>query len=143
MNGYDTDILTWSERQAELLRRVARGEPPNERPDWDNIIEEVLDAGRSELRAVRSFLFQVMLHRLKMMAWPAAQAANHWDAETRAALAQARDEYQPSMRRHIDLARIYRTAREALPEAIDGTLPLAVPEACPFTLDELLSPSAR
>jgi hypothetical protein len=38
---YDADILTWSERQAELLRRVAAGESVNESPDWPNIIEEI------------------------------------------------------------------------------------------------------
>jgi hypothetical protein len=28
---YDTDVLAWSERQAELLRRAARGKRVNER----------------------------------------------------------------------------------------------------------------
>ena len=51
---YDDDILLWSERQAELLRRVAGGEPVNERPDWANIIEEVESVGREQLHAVES-----------------------------------------------------------------------------------------
>ena len=33
MSDYDTDILTWSEHQAALLHRIARGETPNEAPD--------------------------------------------------------------------------------------------------------------
>ena len=41
-NLYDTDILTWSERQAELLRRRATGELVNYADlDWPNIAEEV------------------------------------------------------------------------------------------------------
>ncbi|WP_428487199.1 DUF29 family protein [Rhodopila sp.] len=44
---YDEDILLWSERQRDLLRRVAAGEPVNEAPDWPNIIEEVESVGRS------------------------------------------------------------------------------------------------
>ena len=49
---YDDDILLWSERQSDLLRRIAAGEPVNERPDWVNIIEEVESVGREQLHAV-------------------------------------------------------------------------------------------
>jgi len=38
---HDEDILLWSERQGAPLRRIAAGEPVNERPDWANIIDEV------------------------------------------------------------------------------------------------------
>ena len=52
---YDTDILLWSERQAELLRRHAAGERVKDAwIDWPNIAEEIVDVGRSELRAVAS-----------------------------------------------------------------------------------------
>jgi hypothetical protein len=52
---YDTDILLWSERQAELLRRSAAGERVNDGElDWPNIVEEIADVGRSELRSCRS-----------------------------------------------------------------------------------------
>jgi hypothetical protein len=53
---YDDDILLWSERQADLLRRISTGEPVNERPDWVNIIEEVESVGREQLHAVESLL---------------------------------------------------------------------------------------
>jgi hypothetical protein len=43
------------------------------------------------------------------------------------------------MRQRIDLARIYRQARLALPETIDGQPPGPVPETCSVTLDELLA----
>ena len=40
MTDYDTDILTWSERQAALLRRRAAGELINDADlDWSNIAE--------------------------------------------------------------------------------------------------------
>src|SRR5690348_4666817 len=42
MSDYDTDILTWSERQAALLRRRAAGELINDADlDWLNIAEEI------------------------------------------------------------------------------------------------------
>ncbi len=46
---YEEDILTWSERQAELLRRLAAGERVNDQVDWQNVVEEVESVGRSEL----------------------------------------------------------------------------------------------
>jgi hypothetical protein len=35
---YERDILVWSEKQAALLRRLARGEGLNEAVDWDHVI---------------------------------------------------------------------------------------------------------
>src|SRR5580658_10166098 len=40
---YEHDVLAWSERQAELLRRVARGERVTD-IDWDHVVEEIEDA---------------------------------------------------------------------------------------------------
>jgi hypothetical protein len=37
---YDTDIVAWSEHQAALLRRLARGERVNDQMDWDNLVED-------------------------------------------------------------------------------------------------------
>ena len=46
---YDTDIVAWSEQQAEALRDLARqaGKQSNA-VDWDNLIDEVETVGRSE-----------------------------------------------------------------------------------------------
>jgi len=140
MSGlYDTDILLWSERQQDLLRRVAAGEPVNEAPDWFNIIEEVADVGRSSLRACRSLLLQALLHDLKAEAWPLSRDAPHWRSEARVARINAADAYAPSMRQRIDVPDLYAKARHAMPESLDGQPPLPVPESCEVTLDELLS----
>ena len=139
MSGYDTDILTWSEHQAELLRRLAAGEPVNEAPDWPNILEEIEDVGRSELRSCRSLLRQVLRHRLKAEGWPLSRDADNWHADTIDFLAQARDAFTPSMRQRIDLAGLYADALAAMPGTIDGQPPLPVPAVCPVTLDELLA----
>ena len=47
MSEHEADVLLWSEHQAALLRRLARGEAVNEFPDWDNIIDEVESVGRA------------------------------------------------------------------------------------------------
>ncbi len=57
MGEYDTDILLWSERQSELLRRRATGELVNDADlDWPNIAEEIESVGREQLHAVESLL---------------------------------------------------------------------------------------
>ena len=71
MSDYDADIVVWSDRQAELLRRRAAGELVNDAElDSPNIAEEVESVGREQVHAVRSLLRQAMIHRLKIIAWP-------------------------------------------------------------------------
>jgi hypothetical protein len=135
---YDTDILTWSERQVELLRRIAKGAATNETPDWANIIEEIDAVGRNEVRACRSLLLQALLHMLKAEAWPLSTAVPHWQSEALVARTGAADAYAPSMREKINLAKIYAQALRALPETIDGVPPLPVDPVCRVTLDEML-----
>jgi hypothetical protein len=136
---YDTDILLWSERQADLLRRVANGEAVNEAPDWPNIAEEIESVGRSEVDRVESWLFQMALHLLKAEAWPLSRSVPHWEGEARGFRAQARRKYRASMAHKIDLPGVYNDALQAMPDTNDGVAPLPVPVVCPWTLDELLS----
>ena len=136
---YDTDVLSWSERQAELLRRVASGERVNDQVDWENVIEEVESVGRGELRETESLLIQALRHRLKIMAWPDSPEAAHWEEELTTFEIDATRAYQPPMRQRLDLAWLYRKARHRFPSQIDGQPPLPLPTVCPVTLDELLS----
>ena len=135
---YDEDILLWSEHQAELLRRLASGEPMNERPDWANIIEEVESVGREQLHAVESLLFQALLHMLKAEGWPQSRDVENWLSDARGFRVRARRRFVPSMRRNLDIAGIYGDALKALPARMDGQPPQAVAPDCPMTLDELL-----
>jgi hypothetical protein len=137
---YDEDIVLWSERQAELLRRRAAGEIVNDTDlDWSNIAEEIEDVGRSELRATKSLLEQAMAHLLKIQAWPEAGASRGWRREIRAFLLKAREDATPAMRNRIDLERSFQIARLLVPEEIDGVPHPSLPEACPWILDQLLS----
>jgi Domain of unknown function DUF29 len=134
---YDADILLWSEQQAELLRRRAANEL-----DWDNLAEEIGDVGLSELHAVESLLVQALIHILKVEAWPDSREVPHWSAEAIRFRGDAAARFVPSMRQRIDLGKLYRRARRAVPETIDGTHPLPLPATCPETIDELLSEDA-
>ena len=143
MTLYEEDILLWSERQAELLRRRAAGELVNEADlDWTNIAEEIESVGSEQLHAVTSMLRQALIHMLKAEAWPLSRDAPVWRADAIDFRGQAADRFAPSMRQKIDLAHVYRRALRAIPETMDGQPPLPVPQTCPVTLDELLSEGA-
>ncbi len=136
---YERDALAWAEMQADLLRRLAAGELVNQAIDWPNVIEEVEDVGLSELRACKSLLLQGLIHVLKMAAWPGSRSAEHWDDEADAFLSDARERCTPSMRQRLVIPEIYAEAlRRALRKHDEAGAPLALPKACPFTLDELL-----
>jgi hypothetical protein len=139
MSDYDRDVLTWSERQAALLRRVAAGERVNDQVDWENVVEEIETVGRSEVSAVESLLTMALLHDLKSKAWPLSRDVPHWRAEARLFRRQARRKFTESMRQKLDLAGLYSDALAGLPDTMDGQPALPVPAVCPVTLDELLS----
>lgn len=136
---YDRDALAWSEHQAGLLRRVARGERVNE-VDWEHVIEEIEDVGLSELHEVQSYLHQMLVHLLKVHGWPNSLSIGHWRGEFVGFQKDATRRFAPSMRQRIDLARHYRDAREQI-ETVDfeGGPPRAWPADCQFTLDQLFS----
>jgi len=133
---YTADILRWSDQQAELVRRLARGERVKDAIDWENVIEEVESVGRSELTAVKILLKRALEHLIKCHIWPAGQV-EHWRQEALVFLDDAKDRFSPSMRQAIDIAQLWRKAiTRALPEGQSPPLPL--PAQCPFTLDDLL-----
>jgi Domain of unknown function DUF29 len=136
---YDTDILLWSEEQSKLLRRLAAGERVNAEIDWEKVIDEVESVGTEQLHAVSSLLVQALAHMLKAQAWPNSREAPHWQAEARRFRMEAADRFAPSMRRRLDLDRLYRRALRILPDTFDGATPQPLPAACPITLDELLA----
>jgi hypothetical protein len=140
MSDYDTDILLWSEHQADLLRRRAAGEIVNDADlDWSNIAEEIEDVGSNRLHAVESLLVQALRHMLKAEAWPLSRDAPGWRADAIDFRRQSRRRFVPSMRQKIDIASLYADALAAIPETVDDQPPLPLPDVCPVTLDELLA----
>jgi Domain of unknown function DUF29 len=137
---YETDVVLWSEQQADLLRRRAIGLFVNDRDlDWTNIAEEIESVGSEQRHAVESLLVQALIHMLKVSAWPESPEVPHWEAEMRVFLDSARRRFVPSMRQRLDIPELYRQALRGLPRMIDGRAPLPVPAACPVTLDALLA----
>ena len=82
----------------------------------------------------------LLVHLLKVLAWPDSDAVGHWRGEVLSFQADAAQRFTPSMRQKIDLERLYRLAWEQVSVAsYDGRAPGALPETCPLTLDQLLT----
>jgi hypothetical protein len=136
---YERDILTWSEQQADLVRRLARGERVNE-VDWENVVEEIEGVGLSELHSVESFLDLLILHLLEVHAWLDSPSVKHWRGEIGTFQRSAAKRFAPSMRHRIDIPASYRAAAEQLKGIdYDDVAPRPWPAECPFSLDDLLT----
>jgi hypothetical protein len=136
---YEHDILSWSAHQADLLRRVARGEQVNE-VDWDNVAEEIEGVGLSELHSVESFLDLLLVHLLKVHGWPDSPSVALWRGEMGPFQRSAAKRFSPSMRQRLDIPASYRAAAEQLQGLnYDNIAPAPWPTECPFTLDDLLT----
>ena len=62
--GYETDYYQWTQLMAQALR-----ERDYSRIDWDNLIEEIEDMGKSQKRAIESLLMRLTEHLLKLKYW--------------------------------------------------------------------------
>jgi hypothetical protein len=131
---YERDVLAWSQHQADLLRRLGRGERVND-VDWANVAEEIEDVGRSELHSVESFLNLIILHLLKLHLWPNSDTCGHWRSEIVAFQQNAKRRFSPSMKQKIDIGTLFVDAVDQL-RAGDPGLQLVAEN--PFTLDQLL-----
>lgn len=138
--GYESDILGWSEDQAERLRRIARGELPNGVGiDWPNVIEEIEDVGERERRAAMSLLNVALVHALKAHAWPDHRDRRHWLSEAATALLILRRALDPGMRQRLDLAGAYADAREIVGlDEMGGRGPRPLPRSIPLAFDDIV-----
>ena len=135
---YERDILSWSEHQASLLRKLAGGERVND-IDWEHVVAEIEDVGISELNAVRSLLRQMLVHLLKLHNWPDNPSANHWRGAIAASQADAAQRFSPGMRQRIDMAGLYHWALRQVEDSTGESPPAgSSPPACPLSLDDLL-----
>jgi len=75
---YETDYNQWVNETVQQLR-----ERKFDGVDWDNLIEEIEDMGKSQKRALESFLTRLVEHLLKLSYWESEKKrnSNHWKSE--------------------------------------------------------------
>ncbi len=134
MPRYDTDLYEWTKEQADALRRRAANEL-----DWDNLAEEIESLGNSERREIRSRLKNLLVHLLKWKYQPGGQCGS-WRGSIREAREQIEEVLvdNPSLRSlpAESLSRAYAYARG---KALEETGLYRLPEACPWTIEQILA----
>jgi hypothetical protein len=135
---YVRDVAAWAERQADLLRRLARGEQINDQPDWPNIAEEIEDVAASQRREIRNRLAVLCEHLLK---W--SHQSDRRSGGWRGSIVEAREriadviEESPSLGAYPG-KRLERSYAAGLAKATAETGLDDSPAICPWTVQEVL-----
>jgi len=136
---YDTDLYAWSQEQAHLLRTL---QPAG--LDWEHLAEEIDDVGSSVEAAVESHLQRIVEHLLKLAYAPAYLVTDNrrgWQRSIAAQRPQLAKKVRknPSLECKLEelLADAYGTARLDVLTRLPELEEEALPETCPWTLDEV------
>ena len=126
---YETDYQQWIETTVEKLHSRDYANV-----DWDNLIEEIEDMGRSERRSLESNLIVVLLHLLKWQYQPERRSGS-WEGsiiEHRRRIKKALKE-SPSLQAYLESI-FAESYVEAVKQAKAETgLPLEMfPLQCPY-----------
>jgi hypothetical protein len=132
---YETDYLQWIETTIAQLKQQNYGVI-----DWENLIEEIEDMGRSERKGLRSNLVIVLSHLLKWQFQP-ERRSNSWRASIVEHRRRIRDDLQesPSLKPYLEqiFAKCYEDAIE-LAAAETGFPETNFPRSCPYTTAQVL-----
>lgn len=133
---YETDYLQWIETTVKKLRF---GDYTN--VDWENLIEEIEDMGRSERRSLKSNLIVVLVHLLKWQFQPEHRSGS-WEGsiiEHRRRIREAIFD-SPSLQPYLESIFV-----ECYPLAVkqakaETRLPLEIfPQQCPYELVDVVN----
>ncbi|MGB5634827.1 MAG: DUF29 domain-containing protein [Waterburya sp.] len=133
---YEQDYFLWLEKTTELLKAGNLNQL-----DWENLIEEIENLGRSEKRAVVSFLKQLVKHLLLYSYWHRERewSGRGWLEEIsnfRFELSQYLDSKTLKNYAEQELETIYSIARR---EAMLKSQINDMPVDCPYSLEQILN----
>ena len=137
---YDDDFYAWTQHQAVVLREMA---VTDNRFDREHVAEEIEDLGKSERDAVRSQIRRILEHFLKLAYSNAEQTRFGWQESIDDARETLEYKLSATLRRGAEeeLGALYHRARRRaarpLLEHGEKEAADALPEICPFSLDEI------
>jgi hypothetical protein len=141
---YEQDFYAWSRRQAELLRSGRFSDL-----DLGHLTEEVEDLGENVYRSVRSRVRTIVEHPLKLEYSPASESTSEpkrgWREAIRTQRADLDEDLTAALRPRIDAGlpgfygKARRDAAAALRDHGEPAAADALPESCPYTLDQIIS----
>jgi Domain of unknown function DUF29 len=139
-NLYQQDLYAWSRAQADLLRAGRFAEL-----DLERLIEEIEDVGGALKRSVRNRVRTIIEHPLNLEHSPATEPRAGWRATVRTQRVKLQDVLTPTLGLEADseLAALYADARGlaegALRDHGEHAAADALPESCPYSLDQITS----
>ena len=133
---YETDFVAWTKETVESLRSNKFKEV-----DWENLIEEIENLGRSERHALENQLTRVMMHLLKWQYQP-DRRSNSW----RGSIVEGRTQIRrllkasPSLKPYLDsiFDECYQDAVEQA-SAETGLPRETFPVKSLYTIDDVMS----
>ncbi len=141
---YERDFYAWTRQQARALARL-RGGAGNLGLDPAHLAEEIRDLGSEQRHAIESQLERLIEHLLKLEYSRLAEPRRVWARSVGGARREIERRLTPSLERAVArrLAKLYeharRDARLALLDHPEPEAAAALPETCPYTLDQLLT----
>jgi hypothetical protein len=142
---YESDFVAWTKEQATELRRM-RDARVNSRLDLEQLAEEVEDLGSEQRFAVRSLTMRAIEHLLKLEFSSASEPRALWKRSLRNARRSAARRMSATLRRDVEeqLPKLFEEARDEVVFALEHYREWAaldrLPEANPYSLDEILDP---
>lgn len=130
---YDRDYNQWIETTARQLR-----ERNFDWVDWDNLIEEIEDMGKSQRRGLETLLTRLLEHLLKLSYWQSEKeySGNHWASEIVNFRAQIKNRLEDSPSLRGKLPEIYT---KIYPVAIKSVSKLfSLPQDADISLENAL-----
>lgn len=140
---YEQDFFAWTRHQARELKRL-KALHLNTELDLDHLVEEVRDLGSDQRDACRSQVERILEHFLKLRCSPAEGPRAGWKRSVVEARSALDKKLSTSLKNDLrrQLPRLFVHARRAavlgLEEHGEFAAAKRLPDACPFTLDEVL-----
>jgi hypothetical protein len=136
---YESDFAAWAKQQARLLEERRFDEL-----DLGHLIEEVADLATNQRHAVLSCARLILQHFLKLEYSPATWPRRGWQETIVAQRTDLEERLTATLRRDLEagLAAVYGRARRDAARDLrrDNVAETALPNACPYTLDQILDP---
>lgn len=132
-NLYDRDYYQWLGQTVEKLRLKRFNEV-----DWDHLIEEIEDIGKSQRRALESYFTRLLEHLLKLAYWESEKpnSGNHWAAEIVNFRYQIQKRLEDSPSLKPSLATIYQESLIVAKKSVSKLFPL--PNDANISLEQAL-----
>ncbi|MHC5935688.1 DUF29 domain-containing protein [Nostoc sp.] len=131
---YEADYLQWIETTVEKLQSQDYANV-----DWENLIEEIADMGRSERRSLKSNLIVILVHLLKWQFQPEKRSGS-WEGSIIEHRRRVKEALDDSLSLKSDLESIFgecyaQAVKQAKAET--GLSVESFPLVCPYQLPEV------